>query len=164
MLIIANKYNTEWGNGPINYFSIPVLDRIIREYGEKYQVVYNRPSNGHITMDNSEILELNEIDYIRKNHPHVILAEDLYRKHKGLANNYNHFQLLLYANCSHFISVHGGTAALASYFGGVNIIYSKRGHEHIFKEFETIFPALSGAKVLHAKKEQEVFGYLQEHY
>lgn len=164
MLIIANKYNTEWGNGPMNYFSIPVLDKIISVYKEKYQIVYNRPSSGQIIMDNSDILELNEVEHIRERHPDVILAEDLYKKNKSLVNNFNHFQLMLYANCSHFISVHGGTAALASYFGGTNIIFSKRGHEHVFKEFETVFPALSGARVLHAKEESEIFSYLEEYY
>ncbi|WP_162053497.1 hypothetical protein [Pontibacter pamirensis] len=164
ILIIANKYNTEWGGKPVNYFSIPMLMDIISAYKEKYQIIYNRPSAAHITMDNSDVLNLNEIKYIRERQPDVLLAGDLYKKHCSLANNYNHFQLMLYANCNHFLSVHGGTAALASYFGGTNIIFSRQGREHIFKEFETVFPALSGARVLHAKEEQDVFAYLKEYY
>jgi hypothetical protein len=81
-----------------------------------------------------------------------------------IVKNFNHLQLMVYANCNHFISVHGGTSALASYFGGVNVILSKSGIEHYFKEFETIFPALSGAKILHATSEEKMFQCLSEHY
>ena len=71
---------------------------------------------------------------------------------------------MVYANCSRFISVHGGTAALASYFGGINIIFSRSGLEHLFNEFATIFPKLSNATILHAKSETELFKYLQQYY
>ncbi|WP_299758519.1 hypothetical protein [uncultured Pontibacter sp.] len=164
LLIIANKYNTEWGKGPINFFSVSMLDKILDKYGDKYQVVYNRPGADYIVMDNSEILELREATFIRKYYPEVILAEDLYQENKGRANNYNHFQLMLYANCDHFLSVHGGTAALASYFGGKNIILSKRGHEHRYNEFNSIFPALSGAEIYHAKNDADVLRFLERHY
>jgi hypothetical protein len=107
---------------------------------------------------------LGEHAWIKANHPEVLLMQDLFTKHRKEINNFNHLQLLVYANCKHFISVHGGTAALASYFGGTNIIYSKRGLEHMFNEFNTIFPKLSGAKILHAQREEEVFTYLQDYY
>ncbi|MEJ5961714.1 hypothetical protein [Pedobacter immunditicola] len=71
---------------------------------------------------------------------------------------------MVYANCDFFVSAHGGTAALASYFGGHNIILSKRGIEHDLNEFTTIFPALSGAKIHHAKTDSEVQGYLEKYY
>lgn len=164
LLIIANKYNTEWGKGPINYFSLPMLDRILTMFSHKYQIVYNRPGPDYIVMDNSDILELKEAEFIRKHYPEVILADDLFQAHRGQVNNYNHFQLLLYANCERFLSVHGGTAALASYFSGKNVILSRRGHEHRYNEFKTIFPALSGAEIYHARNEAEVLRYLQQHY
>ncbi|WP_266202602.1 hypothetical protein [Pontibacter kalidii] len=164
LLVIANKYNTEWGKGPINYFSIAMLGEILDRYSDTYQIVYNRPGAKYIVMDNSDILELKEADFIRKNYPEVVLAEDLYQANRTHVNNYNHFQLMLYANCDRFLSVHGGTAALASYFGGKNIILSKRGHEHRYNEFKTIFPALSGAEVYHAKSDAEVLELLKRHY
>ncbi|SIT93724.1 hypothetical protein [Pontibacter indicus] len=164
LLIIANKYNNEWGQGPINYFGIGTLDRILNKYRHKYQIVYNRPGANYIVMDNSDIYELNEEEHIRENFPDVLLAEDLYLKHREQVNNYNHFQLMLYANCERFLSVHGGTAALASYFGGKNIILSKRGHEHRYNEFQTIFPALSGAEIYHARNNGDVLDLLERHY
>ncbi|TGE06314.1 hypothetical protein [Hymenobacter fodinae] len=164
VLIIANKFNIEWGQPPINYFSIELLDRIITALSGKYKILYNRPSASSIVLDNSEILELNEHAWLRAHHPEVLLMEDLYQQHRASVTSFNHFQLLVYANASAFISVHGGTATLASYFGGKNIIFSKRGVEHALQEFTTIFPKLSGAEIYHAKTEAELFTYVERHY
>ena len=164
ILVIANKYNIEWDNAPLNYLDIPTLDKIIRQFGDKYQIIYNRPLPSQIVTDNSEILDLNEHNWLRENHPEVLLTNDLYQKHKNDVNSFNHLQLMIYANCERFISSHGGTAALASYFGGINIILSKRGIEHELKEFSTIIPMLSGAKILHAKTEEEVLEYLNGYF
>jgi hypothetical protein len=164
VLVIANKYNMEWDELPINFIDIPTLDRIIRKCKDSYQIIYNRPLSRHIVSDNSDILDLNEHQWLSDMHPEVLLMSDLYQRHKEKVNNFNHLQLMVYANCSHFISVHGGTAALASYFGGVNIILSKKGVEHAFNEYNTIFPLLSGAKVVHARTETEVLNYVDEHF
>jgi hypothetical protein len=164
ILLLANKYNVEWNEAPLNFLKIDTLNKIIEKYKSKYQIIYNRPLAKHIVSDNSDVLDLNEHQWLRDNHPEVILLDDLYEKFKAYVNNFNHLQLMVYANCSHFVSVHGGTAALASYFGGINIILSKSGIEHQFNEFHTIFPALSGAKILHAKTEEELFNYLQIYY
>jgi hypothetical protein len=164
ILVIANKYNMEWDEFPINFIDIPTLDRIIRKCKDNYQIIYNRPLSRHIVSDNSDILDLKEHQWLRDTYPEVLLMSDLYQRNKGKVNNFNHLQLMVYANCSHFISVHGGTAALASYFGGINIILSKKGVEHIFDEYNTIFPLLSGAKVVHAATETEVLNYMDEHF
>lgn len=164
VLVIANKYNIEWDASPLNFFGVPLLSQIFETYKDRYQIIYNRPANTNIVSDNSEILDLNEFEWIRENYPEVILMNDLYVKHKDSVRNFNHLQLMVYANCSHFISVHGGTAALASYFGGKNIILSKSGVEHYFKEFETLFPVLSNAEILHAKTDEEVLNLLARYY
>ena len=160
LLIIANKYNIEWDNKPLNFIDTCDLERIIKRCAHRYQIVYNRPLATDIIADNSEILELGEFDWIRQNYPEVLLMQDLFARHRADIKNYNHLQLMVYANCEHFISVHGGAAALCSYFGGTNIIFSNSGIEHIFNEFDTIFPALSGARILHAKSKEEIFSYL----
>lgn len=164
VLVIANKFNVEWENDPINFFDIPSLDRIINLYKSKYQIIYNRPLATQIVSDGSDILDLGDYAWLRSNHADVILMSDLYTKYESVVNNFNHLQLMVYANCSRFISVHGGTAALASYFGGINIIFSKSGLEHLFDEFATIFPNLSGAKIFHARNQNDLFKYLQQHF
>ncbi len=166
ILIIANKYNIEWDQPPINYLDIPTLEKIFKRYKDKYQIIYNRPLTTQIVADNSETLNLNEHQWIKENYTEVILMNDLYVKYNEVINNYNHLQLMVYANCNHFISMHGGTAALASYFGGINIILSDLnwGMENQLGEYSTIFPALSKAKILHAKTRSEILEYLDTNY
>lgn len=163
-LVIANKYNREWDGPPVNFIDIPTLDAIISRYKHKYQIVYNRPLPAQIVSDNSDILDLNEHAWLREKHPEVLLMNDLFDQYRDRVNNYNHLQLMVYANAGRFVSVHGGTAALASYFGGINIILSRKGIEHALNEYATIMPALSGATILHAKTEDGIHGYMHEYY
>ncbi len=164
ILIIANRFNMEWYGPPISYFDIERIDFTIKNLSEKYQIIYNRPGQGKITMDNSEIYELNEIEWLRNNHPSVILMDDLYERDKNNVSSYNHFQFLVYANADHFVSIHGGTATLASCFGGLNLVLSKKGPEHFFGCYQKLYPKLSGAKVLHAKTDAEYEKMLIENF
>jgi len=164
ILIIANKYNIEWDQPPINFFSIATLGTIINLLKNKYQIIYNRPLPSQIVSDNSDILDLEEHDWLKNTHPEVILMGDLFSIHKANLKSFNQLQMQVYANCNHFISVHGGTAALASCFEGTNIILSKCGIEHHLGEYNTIIPALSEAKILHAKSEDDVLNFLKKHY
>ncbi|WP_256006476.1 hypothetical protein [Pedobacter deserti] len=164
ILVIANKYNIEWDQAPINFFNIQMLKWIIENFSHKYQIIYNRPLSAQIVTDNSDTLDLHEHSWLRDNHPEVILMNDLQEVHKSDIDNFNHLQLMVYANCDHFISAHGGTAAFASYFGGKNIILSKRGIEHELREFDSILPALSGCQILHARSDDDVQKLLQQYY
>jgi len=164
ILIIANRYNMEWDGPPISYYDIPTLEFIISTLKSKYTIIYNRPRPEHITTDNSDTYDLNEFEWLESNHPEVILMENLYKENKAKANNFNHLQLMVYANASRFISVHGGTATLASYFGGINLIISKKGPEHHFNCYQTLYPKFSGAKILHAKSDEEVKNYIVNHF
>lgn len=164
MLVIANKYNTEWDGPPVNYFSIDMLDILISHLKDKYTIVYNRPQAKDIVNDNSIIFDLNEFEWLRQKHPYVLLMSDLYNENKVGANNFNHFQLSLYSNCDNFISIHGGTAALASYFGGKNIIFSKSGPEHYFKCYEKLYPKFSSAVIYHARTEEELLNLASRYY
>jgi hypothetical protein len=164
LLIIANRYNMEWNEAPVSYFDIPVLDSMISKLKSKYSIVYNRPRPQNIISDDSEIYDLNEYDWLRKEHPEVILMDDLMTENKANARNFNHLQLMVYANADHFISIHGGTATLASYFGGINLILSKKGPEHHFNCYQTLYPKLSGAKIIHAKTDEELDMYIERYF
>ncbi|WP_242689192.1 hypothetical protein [Pedobacter sp. SYSU D00535] len=163
-LIIGNRYNSEWGGPPISYYDIPMLDYIINNLKNDYTILYNRPRPQHITVDNSAIYNLNDYEWLQETHPEVILMEDLYLENKGNAKNYNHFQLMVYANCQHFLSTHGGSSALASCFGGVNIILSKKGPEATFECFTKLYPKLSNVRNFHAKTDDEVKEYLNKYF
>jgi len=156
ILIVANRYNMEWNGPPISFLSIEMLQFIFDTLQDDYTIIYNRPGAQHITMDNSEIYELNEIGWIRANYPEVILMDALYEENKANARNFNHLQLMVYANAEHFISTHGGTSVLASYFKGTNLILSKYGPEHTFGCYQKLYPKLSGARIFHAKTDDEL--------
>lgn len=162
ILIVANRYNMEWDGPPISFFDIPTLQFIFENLQTKFTIVYNRPAPKNITADNSDIYDLNEFDWIKTNYPGVILMEDLYEENKVKVKSFNHLQLMVYANASAFISIHGGTATLASYFGGTNLILSKQGPEHYFDCYQKLYPQLSGAKIFHAKDYEKLRGFIEE--
>ena len=162
ILIVANRYNKEWDGPPISFLSIEMLAFIFDLLKDDYTIIYNRPRAQHITMDNSDIYELNEVEWIRTQYPEVVLMDDLYKENKGKARNFNHLQLMVYANAESFISTHGGTSVLASYFKGTNVILSKHGPEHYFNCFHTLYPKLSGARILHAKTDEELKRYVKD--
>ena len=164
ILIIANRYNMEWGGPPVSFLNLTVLAFIIENLKPDYTIIYNRPKPKNIITDESEIYDLNDFEWLENEHPDVILMEDLYNENKGKANNFNHLQLMVYANASHFISTHGGTSAFASYFGGINLIFSKQGPEHHFNCYQRLYPKLSGAKILHAKTDEQLMGFVEDHY
>lgn len=164
ILMIANRYNMEWGGPPISFYDIETLDFIISNLKSKYTIIYNRPRPQNITMDNSDIYDMDEYDWIRKTHSEVILMEDLFTENKAGARSFNHLQLLVYANAEKFISIHGGTATLASYFGGTNLIFSKQGPEHHFGCYHKLYPQFSGANILHAKTEEQVREFVNKYF
>lgn len=161
ILIIANRYNSEWDGSPISYFSIDLLDTMINKLKEHYYIIYNRPRSKHIVEDNSVIYDLGDYEWLAEKHPDVATMEKLYGENKVNASSFNEFQLYVYANAGHFVSIHGGTATLASCFKGTNIIFSKEGPEHYFSCFNTLFPKLSGATIFHARLESELLGFVE---
>ncbi len=164
ILIIANRYNMEWDGPPVSFFSVEMLEFIIKSVSDKYTIIYNRPRPKNITMDNSDIYDMNEYQWLADNYPDVILMENLFKENIANANNFNHLQLMVYANATNFLSIHGGTATLASYFGGKNLIFSKQGPEHHFHCYHKLYPKFSGATIFHAKTEAEIKKYLIEHF
>ena len=82
----------------------------------------------------------------------VIDGNKLYEKTKEKynINNFNHFQLLIHSNCNNFISVQGGNCVLASYFGGTNIIYAKKGQELSCDSYNGHYKKYSNCNVLHS--------------
>ncbi|MHB1177145.1 MAG: hypothetical protein ACYCZO_02330, partial [Daejeonella sp.] len=161
ILIIANRYNSEWSGPPISFFSIEILSFMMSRLKQHYTIIYNRPKAKNIVNDNSIIYDLHEDDWIRQEHSEVLLMNDLFKSNRAGAVNFNHFQLMVYANADHFISSHGGTSTLASYFGGINLIFSKKGPEHHFKCFTQLYQKFSGALILHAKTEEELKNYIE---
>lgn len=156
LLIISNKYNTEWNKHPINYIGIETLEALYKKYSKTHTIVYNRPLANRITQDNSTVLNLEEGGFLQTKCPEVVIAEALYANSMDQFRSFNHFQLALYAQCSRFISVQGGNSVLASFFGGVNLVLCKEGLEINFREYERFYPKLSGANVIRCNSDAEL--------
>jgi len=164
LLIIHNKFNKEWKLDPINYINKETLNQIFDFCKNKYKIVYIRPKNKNIITDNSKIFDLNERDVLQMHD--IIDANDLYEEKKEMHNisNFNHFQLLLHSNCNHFISVQGGNSVLASYFGGTNIIYAKRGSELLCDSYSSHYKKYSNCNILHANNYENFIDLIKNNF
>jgi len=70
---------------------------------------------------------------------------------------------LIHSNCESFISVQGGNSVLASFFGGANIIYAKKGNELICGAYEGQYKRFSNCNVKHANNESDFTQLLARH-
>ena len=60
-------------------------------------------------------------------YPDVLTIQELHARHPEIG--FNELQLRLFSGCEKFVSVLGGSSYLASYFGGTNVVYARRGWE-----------------------------------
>ena len=129
LLVIHNKYASEWGEPPANFIDVPTLLQLASLLKPHYSLVYIRPqSHGKgYAADDNEMLELDDHKSLKEEHPEVTFFHELLAEHPDL--DFNTLQLMLHSNCDYFISVLGGNAVIASYFAGINIIYATKGHE-----------------------------------
>jgi hypothetical protein len=123
-VIICNRYNTEWNTKPINYFDLATLKALFELLQDKYQVIYINIEGRPELYDNAPPESLGDFDLL-KQYPKVINIHDLHKANNDLS--FNELQLMLFANCSKYITLNGGHAILAAYFGGENFIMSKYG-------------------------------------
>ena len=135
LMIIQNKYNIEWRNAPINFFSVDTLDTMFSLLKDKFQIIYIRPSNTIINMDkylfsddhNTICEQLKDFELIKSKYNNdVLIFDDLLLKEKV---SYNHLKLELFASCDNYISVQGGCAYFSSFFFKNMLILHKKGHE-----------------------------------
>jgi hypothetical protein len=77
---------------------------------------------------------------------------------------FNELQLRLYSACKCFISVLGGSAYLASYFGGTNIVLAKRGWEVDCGAHERWFDRFSGARVVAVSSDSELLQAVEREF
>lgn len=125
-VVVYNRYNMEWGLPPINYFDIPTLRSLFRLLLNKYDVVYFNVRGQESLEDNAHSMELGDFEMIHSEFPEVHVIHDIAQEYEI---SYNEAQLRVFAGCRKFITMNGGPSILASYFGGENIIYTRRCQE-----------------------------------
>lgn len=147
--VVCNKATDErfrWHRSMTNHLPTGLLLDLVGRLRTRYQVVYNRPRAADIVNDHQAIRELGDIDAVKAAYPDTLTIQELHARHPGLG--YNELQLRLYAGCERFVSVLGGSSYLASWFGGVNVVYAKRGWEVACGAYERWFDRFSGARVV----------------
>jgi hypothetical protein len=153
--IVCNKYSDEqylWYRGPANFIDTATVLQMIGRLRERYQVIYVRPRKEDIVNDHQTIHDSDDIDAVTRAYPDVLTIQQLQAEHPDLS--FNELQLRLFAGCERFVSVLGGSSYLASYFGGTNVVFARRGWEVACGAYERWFHLFSGARVVRTASPQ----------
>lgn len=124
LLLVFNKYNSEWGGPPVNYLSKEFLMQLAKWATGRMQVVYFRPT-AKIIADDSEVFNLGEKSELTE--LGVIMAESLHDDYSHLS--FNEFQLCLLSQSKLRITVQGGAAYLNALFPGQLALLHRKGAE-----------------------------------
>jgi hypothetical protein len=160
--IVCNKASDETylrDGFTVNAMDTELLLAVIGRLRSRYQVVYNRPRSADIVNDHQEIREPGDIEAVKRAFPDVLTIQELRAEHPGLS--YNRLQLELFAASERFVSVLGGSSYLASYFGGTNVVYARRGWEVACGAYDNWFHRFSGAQVVPASNPRELLGAVE---
>jgi hypothetical protein len=162
--IVSNKISDEQFSNdpepPTNFIAPELLLQLIGLLRARYQVIYNRPRVPDIAIDHQTIHEIGDIEAVQRAFSDVVTIQELHARFPTLT--FNELQLWLYSSSRRFISVLGGSPFLASYFGGINIVFARRGWELDCGAYKRWFdrfliPVTSGRALLEAV-EREFFG------
>lgn len=155
IVCICNRYNNEWGNSPINFFSIDCLDKLFTLLKD-YQVIYWAVDLPEVLQDGVKPIKLNDREFIKDKHPEVLIFQDLLK-----AKDWNTEQMKVFANCSKFITMNGGYSILASMFGGQNIIYSKSGQKQTREisigSFQRWYPEFNNSQIKYVENYSQLY-------
>lgn len=165
LCVVCNKASDETylrHGFSVNAIETDVLLAVIERLRSRYQVVYNRPRATDIVNDHQEIREAGEIEAVKRAFPDVLTIQELAAAHPDLS--YNRLQLELFATSERFVSVLGGSSYLASYFGGTNVVYARRGWEVACGAYENWFHRFSGARVVAAGTSRELLRAVEREF
>lgn len=160
LVVIENKYTSEWKDPPINFMSVKVLLKLLEYLEPKYTILYKRHTDGHLVDHHGIENNLGEKLVIGRQFPSVFFYEDVQRDLKDVEDqNLLHFGLLSLSD--RFLSVQGGTAVVCSYFGGSNVILIKRGKELTAGDYE-YFHRFSNATVVWRRTDQDFLDHVKK--
>lgn len=146
ILIISNKYTSEWNNPPINYLSLETLSSLFTKLSDRYCIIYNRCSTNSIPGDAQHQYTFEDHSLIEKNYPYVY---DINKVYDTEDYDFNTLQLILGSKAVKFISVQGGTSILYSSFGKENNIYAIKGGEVDNNSYLNWYSQFSNATIRH---------------
>ncbi|MEZ5102341.1 MAG: hypothetical protein R3C15_21575 [Thermoleophilia bacterium] len=151
LCVVANKASDErylHRGFSVNAIPTDVLLALLARLRTRYRVVYARPRAADIVNDHQEVREPGDLEAVKAAYPDVTTIQELAAAHPELG--FNELQLRLLASSQRFVSVLGGSSYLASWFGGVNVVYARHGWEVRCGAYERWFHRFSGARVVRA--------------
>jgi hypothetical protein len=123
VLVIQNKYTIEWCQGIFNYFPVDVLEQIFEVFQDSHTIIYIRPrgKEKNYFRDDNKIVKFEDYKQNKRKFRSVLTIEDFWWKLRKL--DFNQRQFAIHACADRHISVSGGNACLAAYFGGDLIMF-----------------------------------------
>ncbi len=146
VLVIHNKYNDEFGRGPINNIPLTSLEQIIEGLREKFSIIYIRhgmsPLHEDYSEDHNTFFEYEDRALLSR-YQDVFNFDDLYDGY-GVGCGMNEFKNHIYSRAYYVIaSQGGGSFQCASYPGGVIVIFHRFGNEMHRAYTDGFFKAMS---------------------
>ena len=129
IFVIQNKYNSEWGGPPRNYFDVETLAEIIEILKNSFKIVYIRSNDirmNEYSHDNNEenSKQLYDKEMIRETFKNdVILYEDLLLQRQCINYDFNKLKCILLSQATYTLSTIGGFNFFDAYFPCEHIIY-----------------------------------------
>ena len=140
----------EWGDPPVNYFNVSILNSMFDAYiANGYNIIYKRPMDNELLNDDNLQSELRDHELIRSQYQGQVLTyTDIVETiETELSIQLNStwkqvVQLSVMANVDEFVSVQGGNSVLASLFCRKHTILFHRGQEYGAGDF-SFYPRLN---------------------
>lgn len=134
LLIIHNKYNDEWEQGPVNFIDLETLEHAFASLTGAFTVLYIRHglrgTQASFVEDTNSFAAFDDAALLAR-YPEVLEFDRLFEDQQGdgLAN-VNAFKAALYSRCHRFVTVQGGgTHQIAQYSGSLIVILHRMGRE-----------------------------------
>ena len=164
-VVVHNKICDEWGTGPIHRIPdehLAALADTIASSGRR--MLYVRPTGAEPGFSRDEnLIDPAATSDFRTVETHGGVTLQAIMAREGV--DYNEAQVMLSCIAEDFVSVQGGASIVASYFGGTNFVYARKGVELARRLYEadSLIPALSGAKITTTDTAQQLPDLLHRH-
>lgn len=124
--IIQNKYNSEWGGPPVNFFDTTLLDKILEIVTKSFTVIYIRSNDirlpGYSDDENEKFsFKIDDKQMISQKYPDVILFENLLKEYSNY--DFNTLKCIVHCNACSTLSTIGGFNFFDAYFPSKHYIY-----------------------------------------
>lgn len=132
LLLVQNKYTSEWGAPPVNFFDEALLRHLFGTFGTQFQIVYfpavtATQLKSKIAVDMHQAEEQLDEHRILRDYADVLVFDDLLARTRI---DYNQLKLMLFASSNRFLIIQGGNTHLASLFpSSVSVFLHIKGQE-----------------------------------